>query len=520
MAATQTSALPPHSVERRTRGTKQLPVGRKGPACHERQRSAEAVFPPIVSSRAVPAHQPDAGLSPRLLSGAVWAMGAQLVTLAAGLLTGALLTRLLPPAEVAGYFLAVSLVTVAGVVVTTGIPQAAVRLLARSRAMHAPDALLPQLRSLLGTAGTLALPLALLTGGLAAWLVRPVVSSLPAAPTVILLTAWVAAVGAQRLLGECFRGLSDFREASIYGGPLGAVLTLAGLLAYLATGQRPGLPLIVGTVTGSVVVNVAVAALSLRRRIKRLPSSEQASTPPIAPLSGRPLLMLSLPLMMTTLSLMVAAQADLWVVSASVPAEDVALYAVAGRVSALIGVPLVITNAVLAPLVARMHTQGRRVDLQVLLRGSSAICAVPVFAAVAAIALGRNTLLQWVYGDYYSGAASIMVTLSVGQAVAVLTGSCGLLLAMSGHQNVLMTVTIAGVALSLAVMLTLVGPYGAEGVAIAAAAGLIAQNLAIMVAARSLVGVWTVGSPRAAVALLSPAWSRALLRLRPRKQSH
>lgn len=71
-------------------------------------------------------------LGSRLLSGGVWVLGGKVFIAASGLLSGALLARLLTPRELGAYFLAYSIVLFGSMLGSLGLQGAATRLVAQS----------------------------------------------------------------------------------------------------------------------------------------------------------------------------------------------------------------------------------------------------------------------------------------------------------------------------------------------------------------------------------------------------
>jgi hypothetical protein len=71
-------------------------------------------------------------------------------------------------------------------------------------------------------------------------------------------------------------------------------------------------------------------------------------------------------------------------------------------------------------------------------------------------------------------------------------------MAMTGHQTVLLRITLVTTVLTIAGSLLVVRPLGPVGVATVVCAGTIAQNLAMWIATRRVTGLWThMALPRA-----------------------
>jgi O-antigen/teichoic acid export membrane protein len=100
-------------------------------------------------------------------------------------------------------------------------------------------------------------------------------------------------------------------------------------------------------------------------------------------------------------------------------------------------------------------------------------------------------ILDLVYGSYYREGAAVLALLSIGLLASVCAGSCGITLAYTGHQKILMVITITSSAATLIAMFAAVKPYGIVGVAMAKAAGQILQNGIVLLVVKQKTGMWT-----------------------------
>src|SRR3974390_2041770 len=152
----------------------------------------------------------------------------------AGFAVNVLLTRLLAPTEVAGYFLLVSLVTIVSLVAQLGLPTWVVRFTAESLGQSLNG----------GAAGAIhgailcGLASGVLAGGILALAGRPALRTWSALDFDGYISGvaglWVAALVLGGVVAESFRGLRDSLLAAVFGGALTnslpVVLLLGGLL--------------------------------------------------------------------------------------------------------------------------------------------------------------------------------------------------------------------------------------------------------------------------------------------------
>lgn len=166
----------------------------------------------------------------------------------------------------------------------------------------------------------------------------------------------------------------------------------------------------------------------------------------------------------------------LFIVSAYVAAEDLAIYSVAHRVSLLVSLVLISINSVASPSFAAVsRNEDRRVLRQaaksanrlIILFGLPCICLI----------LFSSKFIMSLFGSEYIEGAVLLNIFILGQAVNVLTGSVGVLLNMVGMENDLRNAvfTAGGVAVCLSLLLT--PGYGVFGAAVATSLAIATQNL-------------------------------------------
>lgn len=443
-------------------------------------------------------------LKRRLLTGGAWAFGGRVVMLFTGLLSSALLARLLSPQDMGNYLLAFSIVSLGAVVGSLGVNQVAVRFVAESLGTNQSA----RARRAVGTVFRLGVPGAAGVGLLYALFGDVLGSGLFNAPTLGalsgLVAVWIVVLTLQNLVAETFRGFHDIRHATVFGGLVTAFLLVVCLGFLWWLGGRTALSTVVLLAVGSTCGSTLLAGWILHRKVASLPSQG-----PELRIPAGEVLRVAWPLLVASLTMFALVQADLWIVGAFRSQEEVALYGVAARVVSLVGMPLLIVNAVLPPVIAEMYAQNRKADLERAVRVTATLAGTPALLALITFALAGGPLLSFVYGDYYRAGAVVLALLSLGQLANVWAGSCGLMLAMSGHQTLLMVATGVCGAITVILALLVVGTYGATGVAAAAAGGLVLHNLAMWLGARLTTGIWTHISPAALPRLVKMAWERS-----------
>ena len=421
-----------------------------------------------------------------------WAFVGKVGGAIGAVVTNALLARLLLPRELGTYFALLSVASVGALLSQCGVNQVGVRLVAESIAREATDAARASAETTfaIGLVGSLVVST---TVGLAAAVWHPLGIEVYAG---IVMGVWLFVLAMQNLLAETFRGFLNIRLAAIFGGLISSWLAVVALAVVWALGKKLGLLETLLILTASIAISASLGVANLRTVLLKLPRPREhrlAET-----------VQLAVPFLVTGLVLIIVAQIDIWMLVAFSSSEQVALYGVTSKLAVIVAAPLVITNGVVPPVIAQHVAQRRMRELEVMLRDSATIAAIPSLIFVVVLSLWGTELLRLLFGSAYAHGALILTCLSLGQLVNVLTGSCWFTLAMSGYQGVLMWTSCAGGAATVLGASVVASRYGAMGVAVVVMVSTIAQNIALLFLAKKLTGIWTHISIGRAVNYLWP----------------
>jgi O-antigen/teichoic acid export membrane protein len=425
----------------------------------------------------------------RLLSGSAWALSGKIITALAGLATYALIARLLPPSELGVYSIAYSMVLLGGTVGTLGLNNTVVRMVAESMGLNQPGRarqIVKQVFILSGFGALLIGSIYWLAGGMIAaqFLKLPRHSAVS-----VLICAWMIVAIFQQLVSETFRGFHEVSWATIVGGLASGLIFIGGLGTIWLAGQATLAAVLICAV-GSVAATVAAGGLVLFKKVSKLPKQAGAK-------DGVTLveaLHVSWPLMVTNLTHFAVTQADVWILSAFRSQEELAIYSAAARLITLVVMPLVLLNAVIPPIIAELHVQGKKAALETTLRSTAALAGLPALIVLLAFVFLGKPILALIYGEFFVKGAAILAILSCGQIVNVWAGSCAITLVMTGNQNSRMAIAIASAAGAIGGGVWAVQTHGMIGVAVASALTMIGQNVANVLYVKSKVGVWTHAS--------------------------
>jgi O-antigen/teichoic acid export membrane protein len=425
-------------------------------------------------------------LKRRLLFGGVWALTGKVVTMLSAFLANVLLARVLSPHDLGAYLLAFSIVWVGGIF-GLGVGQATVRFIAEN----------VELRQLGRARRMLAITLGIGSLGAAGlgvvylWLGGFAASEIFHAPALAaangLVAGWILVMALQMLLAEGFRGFHDIRLATIFGGLGSGVLLTISLAFLLLVRDQVNLSTVLLSGVGSTTVSVMLAVWLLNRKIALLPSLQGvASYTQIGSVTR-----VALPILVTNLAFFALSSADLWILGAFQPQQEVAIYGTAARMVLLVAAPILVINSVVPSTIAEMYAQQRIQELQRVLRITAALASVPAFLLIVIFLLVGGPILGLAFGDYYSKGVMILILLSIGMLVNVWVGACGMVLLMTGHQALAMAIAVASTIVMIVIGLIVVDPYGATGVAVASAVGVGLCNASLWLATKWKTAMWT-----------------------------
>ena len=431
-------------------------------------------------------------LKSRLISGSIWAFGGQAISIAAALAANIFLARLLAPNEMGLYFLAFSLASSAAIVAQLGLNRTVVRLVAESIGADQPARALAAVRTVfrLGILGGVVVAGLLLTG-IGEWLALHIFNSAILAKVLVPIAFWAIVISLRSLQAEAFRGLHDIRSATILGDPLSRSVLVILLAALWVSRRGATLDVALWLSIVAAIASGILAAICLRQRTNQLRIRATDSATGRVDLPALQILAVSWPLLVTGLTIFLLTQVDLWVIGAYRPHAEVAIYGVAARLVLFVAMPIFIINSVLASTIAELYAQGRKEELERVLRTAATLAGVPSFVVLLAFTLAGDKILSLIYGAYYQQAAGILTWLSFGQLSNVWVGSCGIVLMMTGHQGTMMRITAFSGLLVLAGDLYFVTVYGIMGVAVVTVVGMTLQNVLLLVVTKKKTGIWT-----------------------------
>ena len=182
--------------------------------------------------------------------------------------------------------------------------------------------------------------------------------------------------------------------------------------------------------------------------------------------------------------------ADVLVLSFFVSPAEIAIYFAATRIMQVVNLVPYAATVGTAHLFSASFTRGDYTDLQRLVRH-----VVVTNFIIAAIAVGIlfavGDWLLGMFGNGFEAGYLPLVILGAGVLARVAAGPVEDMLNMTGHGGVSAWTYIGAVVVNVALSLILIGPFGLNGAAFAAAVSLVLKSLLMSIAVRRRLGVRT-----------------------------
>ncbi len=409
-----------------------------------------------------------------------WTLLGKIVTALSAVVANALLARYLAPADVGRFFLVQSTVLVLSVVVQFGVGQAIVRHVAQA------NKTISERNSAIVAAIVLPSGIAVILSSLAIALESSKLlvqwKELGIAPWMVCV--WTSAQAISFVSSEIFRGLSDFRYASLFGGAIAGMVSVILLSLFPEFSDTFSLRQAIGIICLAYITSTVYALASLVRKC-RISHRNLVSIPLGV------LLRSGLPITWTNLLVVALYQVDIWLVGVFRPGEEVALYGAATRLASIITLIASIPYGVLPPVIAVCHAEDRTQDLERACRSSATLTFAAAFPVALVLVIFSESILGLFFGEFYRSASFAMAFLIGGHVLNAATGVRGYALIITGHERTQFLLTLAGGGVT-ALLCAFAANMGSIGlVAAAAMAGMIFQCLLELVYVGKILGVRT-----------------------------
>ena len=401
----------------------------------------------------------------KLMTGGFWAFIGKFSTSFMSLAINAILARYLSPGDLGVYFIAFNLAMISAYFGVLGLEQTTLKYVADNMGKKAYANVIYMVKfaflsSLIG---------AVIVGAFyyfgAHFILKDAFQSIGLYSIILPLIGWITAHIFQILLGETFRGFQDIRSASLFGGVISTFIFLAAFFISSSYMQvEMTLSVVLTLWIGSIMFSSAIGLFVLLKKLYAI--NKMKVDHDKRALQSRIILSTSIPFLVVGVSIAFHYQIDLWIVQYIGNQEDVALYGVAAKLTTIIGIPLMIVNAVVTPMISEHFAQGKLKDIESMLRFTGTLSTIAAGGCVLLFILFGGPILSILFGSFYGNAALLLILLSLRQMVVVWNGVCSTIMAMAGQEKFFMKFIIISTVISAFVALGLGYFWGINGVAI------------------------------------------------------
>jgi O-antigen/teichoic acid export membrane protein len=418
-----------------------------------------------------------------------WAVIGRSLTLISTFASMAILARILSPSSFAEFNVLRITITLFAVGAASGISQTALRILSHQKSRSESRCVVTRI---LQTA-LVFLCIATIAGFAAVYfwghalLHRDIGLELT-----LIVTVAIAAFAVSDVVSEVNRGLGTPSIANMVGGTKGSpianlmLIAMLPVLWYLGKDDSGSAMLITAI---SVLIAVAAGVVSIVQHLA--PSSERTGSVNSAERLTSSEWGATISLTLSALLTFLCSQGDIFLVGCFTAETDEVAYVAARRLIFLLSIPLTMLNTMAFGIIPKLLASGRLPILESTLRTGAALAGLPCLL-IAGIMLFFPEWTLWVFlGPGYQDGSTLLQIMIPGQIVLVLSGSCGILLALAGHQRSLLVVNV------VMCMFMLAGGYlaatysGGMGLSIVVSLIIAAHNICTWALAVKLVGVNT-----------------------------
>ena len=199
----------------------------------------------------------------------------------------------------------------------------------------------------------------------------------------------------------------------------------------------------------------------------------------------------ALPLLLVSGTAVIASNADAFMLGWLSNVKEVGLYTVAARLALLVILFLQVTNSAISPKLASLISDKEFEQVSILVkRVTLGLGFIAVIFLIVFIFFGDFFLGLW--GQEFKEAYWVLVILSIGQFVNIVTGCAGVLLIMSGFEREHGYISFLSLIINLCLNFFLIKYYGAIGAAIATSVTIMFENLVKVLVVKNKIGILTI----------------------------
>lgn len=238
-------------------------------------------------------------------------------------------------------------------------------------------------------------------------------------------------------------------------------------------------------IAGNIVAVVGVFLTGTVLLRKAMPESASQAEPAYAQSQW---LKVSLPLLLIAGMHIILKRTDIVMLGVLKGSEQAGIYSAASRISDLVIFALMAINSILAPMISELyHTEQKQQLQKIITLATRVIFVFTLVISILLIIFGKFVLS--LFGLAFVVAYAALLILLTGQIINSLAGSVGLILSMSGKQNIVGVIISISAATNIVLNCALIPLFGLTGAAISTAITMVMWNITMLVYVKSRLGI-------------------------------
>lgn len=306
------------------------------------------------------------------------------------------------------------------------------------------------------------------------------------------ITAFIVPLGTLMGLNTAaLRGLKKIKDAFIFSTVLPPVLNAFGLMGLTYFMVKNNLtPIYVNLMSGMIGAFLSFK-LWHKWRNKLVYENDKKNKIKISIME---IMKISLPMFMTSAMLFIMGWTDIIMLGMFRSANEIGIYRIALKIALLSSFTLGAINSISASKFSELYWNSENDRLKKVIKSSSKIIfwtALPIFLITIIL---PNQILS-IFGAEFVEGKPALIFLCVGQLFNAICGSVGLLLNMTGNQNIFRNIMLIGATSNIVLNTILIPGYGIIGASVATVASTIFWNITASIFVYSKFGYWIGYSP-------------------------
>jgi O-antigen/teichoic acid export membrane protein len=204
--------------------------------------------------------------------------------------------------------------------------------------------------------------------------------------------------------------------------------------------------------------------------------------------SNKQWLKVSLPLLLVAGMSVILKRTDIVMIGFFLGADDAGIYGVASQISNLVVFALMAINTILGPMISELyHTRQKQQLQKIITLAARSIFVFTLVMSLILIIFGKFVL--GLFGLVFISAYIPLLVLLAGQIINSLAGSVGLIMSMSGNQNLMGVAVSISVAINIILNLALIPVFGLLGAAVATVISTSMWKISMLIFLKRRIGI-------------------------------